>query len=291
MRLSNLTLLSVAVWLALLTSCAPLGGMSRKEPACLLISVGRVGKAAARASQDINEEQEIYLGRSVSARLLTRYRLLEDPGLHKYVNMVGATVAMASDRPDLPFHFAVLDTDEVNAFAAPGGYIFITKGLLKSLRDEDELAAILAHEIGHVSAKHSLAMIKSGQWKQVALLTAKETARHQGVNPKLLNLFGRITDKVLDTLLTAGYGQPQEFEADALGQTYAARAGYDPGALRRFATVMKKREKRGDKSLKARLGTHPTFTARLAKLPPAPGPAPDPELVDFRLSRFKAALE
>ena len=119
---------------------------------------------------------------------------------------------------------------------------------------------------------------------------ARETAKHKGVNPELLNLFGQITNKIIETLLTVGYGQPQEFEADSLGQTFATQAGYDPLALRRFAALMQHREKGGDKSLTARLGTHPSFTDRLAKLPPAKETAPAPSALGYRRLRFRSAL-
>jgi predicted Zn-dependent protease len=201
--------------------------------------------------------------------------------------MVGTTVGMVSDRPDLQYHFAVLDTDEVNAFAAPGGYIFITRGMLRGLENEDELAAILAHEIGHASAKHGLKSIKGDLWKKVVMVAAEETAKSQGVNPELLDLFGQATDNVLGTLVTVGYSQPMEFEADRLGQTYAARAGYDPTATGKYIAMMVERERTKDRTLAARLGTHPSFEARQGKLPaPEAGNVPDRSALEVRQQRF-----
>lgn len=275
-------------WLT--AACETIQESVMKDPIGALQSVGRIGDAALKASRDITEEQEMYLGRSVSAKILTKYNLLNNPALHKYVNLVGTSVAMVSDRPDLPFHFAVLNTSEINAFAAPGGYVFVTHGLLKSVRNEEELAAVLAHEVGHVCARHSLQSVKSDLWKQVAVITAKETAKHAGVNPELLDLFGQATDKVVGTLVTVGYDQPMEFEADRLGQTYATKAGYDPGALRRYETLMDSRAKGQDRDLKAILGTHPSYEARLAKLPPVNAPEPDPGALKTRSARFSAAV-
>jgi len=285
---SRLFMSMVLIGLAALTlSCASVSDSISQNPMAALQSAARIGEAAVKASQEITQEQEIYLGRSVSARLLAKYPLYNNAQLYKYINLVGAGVAMVSDRPDLPFHFAVLDTDEVNAFAAPGGYVFITRGMLKSVKDEEELAAILGHEIGHVCARHSLKSIKGELWKQVAVITAQEGAKHGGVDPKLLDLFGQATDGVLDTLMNVGYTQPMEYEADRLGQTYATTAGYDPGALRRFASYMQQREQGQDKSLNAWLGTHPTFTARLKQLPAPEKRVLTPETIKLRTNRFR----
>ena len=271
----------------LLAGCVGVDEILRKDPIGAIQSVGRVGKAALTASSEITEEQEIYLGRSVSARILTQYRLYNNPKVNQYVNLVGTTVGMVSDRPDLQYHFAVLDTDEVNAFAAPGGYIFVTRGMLRDVENEDELAAILAHEIGHASAKHSLKSIKSDLWKKVVMVAAEETARSQGVNPELLDLFGKATDNVVGTLVTVGYSQPMEYEADRLGETYAARAGYDPMATSRYLAIMAEREKSKDRNLAARLGTHPSFVSREQKLPPpAAGTHPSAAALQVRQQRF-----
>ena len=271
-------------------ACDTLQESVTRDPLGALQSITRIGSAAVKAGQEITEEQEIYLGRSVSARILSQYKLKQDQSLYKYVNLVGSTVAMVSDRPDLKYHFAVLDTDEVNAFAAPGGYIFITYGMIKRMANEEELAAVLAHEVGHVCARHSLKSVKSDLWKQVAVITAQETAKHGGVNPELLGLFGQATDKVVGTLVTVGYSQPMEFEADALGQLYAIRAGYDPGSLSEYLEEMNQRAKGRDQGLNARLGTHPSFQARLEKLPREQAQTPSPEIVAYRAKRFKSGI-
>ena len=271
-------------WLA--AGCVGLEEMVANDPVAAIKSVGRVGKAVVNASQDITEEQEIYLGRSVSARILAQYPMLDNAYLTKYINMVGTTVAMVSERPDLPFHFAVLNTEEVNAFAAPGGYIFITRGMLKSLKNEDELAAILAHEIGHVCAKHSLKSIKNELWKKVVMITAREAAQSQGVNPELLALFGEATENIVGTLITSGYSKPMEYEADKLGQRFAGLAGYDAGSLKQYIQVMTEHEKNNDRNLGAWLGTHPSFEDRLTKLPKTSAGRQDAKASEFRAARF-----
>ena len=283
-------LLLAALLVLTSVSCVSITDSIVNNPQAALESAGRIGSAAVKASREITQEQEIYLGRSVSARLLSQYKLLNNAKLHKYVNLVGTSVAVVSDRPDLEFHFAVLDTPEVNAFAAPGGYIFVTLGMMKSLQDEEELAAILGHEIGHACKKHSLKMIKSALWQQVAVITAEEGAKHAGVNPQLLDLFSQATDGVVGTLVTVGYEQTMEYEADSLGQTYAARAGYDARAMREQLQTMVERENKKDKTLTARLGTHPPFGERLAKLPPVSGPAPNAAAIKTRTARFITAM-
>ena len=103
-----------------------------------------------------SESDEITLGRDVAANLLGASPLVNDPALQSYVNKVGMWIALHTDRPNLPWHFGVMDTDSVNAFATPGGYVFITRGMLLRMHDESELAGVLAHEISHVIAKHAL---------------------------------------------------------------------------------------------------------------------------------------
>ncbi len=128
-------------------------------------TANKAAKVVRSTFGDISEEEEYYIGRSVAALILSRYQPLANPGLSQYVNTLGQAVALSSDRPETfaGYHFQVLDTDEVNALAAPGGMIFLTKGLLKRCPDEETLAAILAHEIGHVAAKHGLQSIKKSR--------------------------------------------------------------------------------------------------------------------------------
>ena len=114
---------------------------------------------------DISEEEEYYIGRAVAALILSKYPVYENAALTRYVNLVGNAVAAYSDRPEIyaGYHFLVLDSDEVNALSAPSGFIFVTKGLLLRCQDEEMLGSILAHEIGHVTAKHGLKAIKKSR--------------------------------------------------------------------------------------------------------------------------------
>jgi predicted Zn-dependent protease len=196
------------------------------------------------ASTDIDEPEEIELGRAVASALGSRYTLLRDEELTRYVALVGNAVALQSDRPDIRYYFGVLDTEEVNAFAAPGGYVFITRGTLRLMRDEATLAAVLGHEIGHVALKHHVNEIKE----------QKRKALEAGVGKSLLRLGsgfipgvgGAVTSTVVNSpvldlamdgavnLALKGYSRDQEGQADRVGFGYASRAGYDPAGLRDF---------------------------------------------------------
>src|SRR5438552_1703968 len=126
-------------------------------------------------SVEVDEPEEIELGRAVTTSVGSRYKLLRDESLTRYVALVGNAVAVQSERPDIRYYFGVLDTDEVNAFAAPGGYIFITRGTLGLIKDEATLAGVLGHEVGHVALKHHVETIKD----------QKKTALGKGVGTTL----------------------------------------------------------------------------------------------------------
>ena len=252
----------------------------------------RVAGATVEAMKEIPPEQDVYIGRMVSARLLARYPLVDDPGLQRYVNLVGTVVASKSDRPDIPFRFGVLDTDDVNAMAAPGGYIFITKGLMKLFRNEDELAAVLAHEIAHVSRRHGIRMIKKGLWQKVATVGAREAmAASTRVPYALVNLADKATGQIVDVLLKGGYDRKFEYEADRLGQVYAARAGYDPGALRAVIGRLDRHIYKRKGALSSLKATHPTPEARMKSLgQTTPMSVSTPGKVQLRAGRFKRAM-
>ena len=137
---------------------------------------------ATEAARPITDSEEYYVGRAVAAQILSRYKLDQNPKLTQYVNEVGQTVARKSTRPN-PFkgyHFAVLDTQEINAFACPGGIIFITRGLIQTCKNEDQLAAVLAHGVGHVANKDGINSISQALWTQVFTSMGTETAKQYG---------------------------------------------------------------------------------------------------------------
>ncbi|HVY61920.1 MAG TPA: M48 family metalloprotease, partial [Planctomycetota bacterium] len=210
-------------------------------------SVGDASDAVRASWHEFTDSEEFYIGRSVAANVLVQYKALDDEALNDYVSRVGAVVAAASDRPQTygGYHFQVLDTDEVNAFAAPGGFVFVTKGTLKLCENEDMLAAVLAHEVGHVVKKHGLQAISSSRVRQAFKALGKAGASFV-MTPEQLReaseaLSGSVAD-ISDALLKSGYGKGAEKEADTCAAIYAARAGYDPYALVAFLDAMQRHE-------------------------------------------------
>src|SRR4030042_5526621 len=165
---------------------------------------------ATEAARPINDSEEYYVGRAVAARILGKYKLDQNPKLTEYVNEVGETVARKSSRPN-PFkgyHFAVLDTQEINAFACPGGIIFVTRGLIQTCQNEDQLAAVLAHEVGHVANKDGINSISKARWTQVFTAMGAEAARqYGGAAGNLVTLFEGSIDDVFKTVVVNGYSR------------------------------------------------------------------------------------
>lgn len=177
-------------------------------------------------------QAEIAFGREVAARLIGRYRLYENEAVLKYVNLVGRTLTQNTNRPEIEFHFAVLDTPEINAYAAPGGYVFVTKGALEKMQDEAELAGVIAHEVAHISEKHVVKELKIQGSEANA--TAGLARLIGGTSDAARSAFSQAVDKALDVLLKDGYKREDEVQADRTGITYAAITGYDPLGLPRF---------------------------------------------------------
>ncbi len=215
-------------------------------------------KALVKPFLPIGYEEETTIGSATALEVFRRYGApYEDPALNRYVNLLGPAVARYSDRPDIPYHFAILDTDEVNAFAAPGGYIFITLGLLRHVRNEAELAGILGHEITHVSQKH---MLKDLEEKRRYKGAGQITMALLDQDPRF---FEELVDTVSDTLFYSGLAWDDEFDSDRLGTEFARRTGYDPGGLRNFLLTLRGIEGRKESIF---FRTHPSPDKRLERL-------------------------
>ena len=219
---------------------------------------------AVESQRDLTEAEEIALGETVASNLLGAAPLLQDKKLQRYVQQVGMVLAARTERPNLPWHFAVLDDNEFNAFATPGGYIFITRGLLLSLRNEAELAGVLAHEIAHVLRKHHLEAMKSEALKS----SVGEVGTYLVEKNPQLTKGGKLTP-ALNAMANIGTGmilrgldKKDEFEADRMGVVIAARAGYDPyglpAVLQSLQTVNP-----NFAGLALMFKTHPSFQSRL----------------------------
>jgi beta-barrel assembly-enhancing protease len=224
----------------------------------ILGTAARAARGAAASSFAIGVDKEREIGRGVAATVAGRWRVLNDDALNNYVNLVGTVVAQQSPRfTELPFRFAVLDTDEINAFATPGGYVFVTRGALELMESEAELAGVLAHEVAHVDRKHVLEQLR----KQNMLQGAQSEADLNGF--LLDQAVGRLTGVIF-----TGVGRENELEADSIGMIYAAAAGYRPDGLVTFVRRLQQNESnpRRGRFLAELKVTHPEPPVRVAAL-------------------------
>ncbi|GHV24542.1 peptidase M48 [Spirochaetia bacterium] len=222
-------------------------------------ALSQSARSFERALEDITPEQEYFIGRAVGANILTNYRYCnERPELTRYLNQITAAIVVNSPKPEIynGYHTAILDNNEINAFATSGGHIFITQGLLDCTSSEDTLAAVIAHEIAHIQLQHSIKAIKST--RVVSAITETTTS----VAGLALSELTEVLDDAAKEIVTAmheGYSQEQEFDADKLALELLANAGYEPSSL---VTMLR--------SLKPQPGgftkTHPTPDERIAKL-------------------------
>jgi beta-barrel assembly-enhancing protease len=231
-------------------------------------ALGRMAARGAMAALPIGPEKEVEIGRGIAATVAGRYRLLDDEALTRYVNLVGLAVAQQSPRAgEITFRFGVLDSDEVNAFAAPGGYILVTRGALAVLSSESELAGVLAHEIAHVDEKHILDGIRNADM----LRGVTEEAQLGGAVLDRINEFG-------SSLLFTGLERGDELESDSLAILYAVATGYRPDGLLRFLLAIEEEQGAEPGRLRELRASHPpagdrieAIRRQLAALGPAAG--------------------
>ncbi len=227
-------------------------------------AIDRSEEAFRKRFEELTEEEEYYIGRAVAATILSRYELYENKSLTKYVNRVGRSVAIASSRPEIynGYHFAVLDVDDVNAFATPGGFIFVTRGMLAQVPDEESLAAVLAHEVGHVAKKHGLGAIKKSRLIDAFSVLGKEagTAWNKEELLKVTDAFDGAVGDIVRTLIEKGYSRSQEEDADRVAVAFATGIGYQADGLSRFLDQLEQSNS-GSRKL-GMLKTHPGAGAR-----------------------------
>ncbi|MEZ5319850.1 MAG: M48 family metalloprotease [Vicinamibacterales bacterium] len=211
-----------------------------------------IADKAAKAVDDLTftDDEEETLGADISAKLREKYGVVQSQPVHKYVTLVGSVLAAESSRPNLKWTFIVLDTDGVNAFAAPGGFIHITRGALALIENEAQLADVLAHEIGHVTEKHTVNAIK----KNKAVSLGAEATRN--------DVLKEAANRAYEMLLENAYDRNDEKDADKVGVTIANKAGWAPTQLPAFLTKLSDR----NKDLKERSGifaSHPETEDRI----------------------------
>jgi predicted Zn-dependent protease len=225
--------------------------------------VKKSAKVLSEATRDFTEDEEADIGRVVSARILKTYDLSDDEGLQQYVTLVGRTVAAYSARPTLEWHFAVIDTDIVNAFSAPGGFIFITTGALDQISSEAELAAVLGHEIAHATQKHILKEIRRGNTITAGLDLASDTQKGSFLND---DLGKQISNVAYEKLFTTGLSRRDEQEADKIGLEMAIAAGYRGNEFLTFLGKLQKME--SSSQMKVLTATHPKPGERIKYVTP-----------------------
>jgi len=216
----------------------------------------------------IDEAQEIQLGRNMSAVLLGTRPLMPNDIINRYVNQVGMWLAVNSERPDLPWHFGVIDSTAINAFAAPGGYIFITSAMIKQLDNEAQLAAVLAHEIIHVTQHHHLNAIKDGALREALTESlfvsadAYQSHKNSSTQNKQYSAWAKMVTGAAQDLYTKGLDRDDELQADKLGIILLAKSGYDAFSfidnLQTLAAISA-----DDSALALMYKTHPTPEHRL----------------------------
>lgn len=265
MRNKKAALLNFAVLVLALTFCGPAfaqqqNNKQKKQPSDLELGLllFEAGMKAHKAMRPITPDEERAIGHGVAKEVFLRYgRKVNDIRINKYVSFVGAAVATKIGGKRILYHFAVINNREANAFAAPGGYIFITTGLLKKLKSEDQLAGVLGHEMAHVTKRHMIKTLERSR-KLTSLVELSAVALNK--DPKALS---KIVGLVTETLFTRGLDKKYEYEADEVGTGYAATAGYHAGGLRDFLVKLRAGEGR---EMSIFFQTHPSTKDRIARL-------------------------
>ena len=239
--------------LLLLSALLPAAASAQSIDLNRLFSIGR---DAVTAVAGVSEPEEISMGREIAGRVLGAAPLVNDAALQAYVNRVGRWIAVQSERPDLPWRFAVIESPAINAFAAPGGYVLLTRGLYEILDTEAQLAGVLAHEIAHIVRRHHVTVLQ----KSAALSAGAQLAQRDNRTAMINNMIGTGAE-----VFARGLDKSAEHEADAVGVVLAARAGYNPYGL---VDVLHKLAARGsaDASMALLFKTHPQPGERLAAL-------------------------
>jgi predicted Zn-dependent protease len=218
----------------------------------------------AKTYADISPEQEYYLGRAVSATLLSRYFVSEHPQENRYLNLIGKNLVLNSDKPETydNYHFLLLDSEEINAFAAPSGFIFVTKGMLRLCQNEDDVAAVLAHEVSHTLHSHALKVINASRITSALTLIGTDSANSQ-TQAQLLPLFEGSVNDITQTLVNSGYGKDVESEADKTAVTLLQASGYNADSLIRVLEQLKINTRSNVADFTS---THPNSDDRIAQV-------------------------
>lgn len=241
-----------------------------------------------KVTEQISPENEYYIGRATAAIILNDYNLYNEPNLTKYLNKICGAITINSEKPDLynGYYVAVLDSDEINAMATPGGHILITRGLLKCTSNEEELASVIAHEIAHIQKQHSISAIKTSRFKDLSLNVAS-LAINESDNDEakqLMSIFGDSVDDVVSSLVLNGFSQEQEFEADSYALELLNNAGYNPHSI---VNMLKTLEQNQANHKRGFVKTHPEPKKRIKKIEKELKKYSKSKTQEERISRFQ----
>ena len=283
---------------AVFSGCKTIDTLAKSGPSFQIGDVVVDTKAIAKETQvvtksfeDITPEQEYYIGRTVGAMVLQKYEPYNNPKANRYINIMGQMLAQASDCPETygGYHFLIQDSDEINAFAAPGGFIFMTRGMLQCCPHEDAVAAVMAHEIGHVQYKHGLRAIKQSRITSALSSLAIKGAKKYGDEDlaELTETFEESISDITKTLIVNGYSRSFEKQADLAAISILRRTGYNPSGLATMLNQMSTRLQPGGLDFAK---THPPPESRLAEIQKNIGKYSAVKSPQARQARFKAAL-
>jgi len=250
---------------------AATGVISTDQAQSINKSVGAVSKVF----ESITPEQEYYIGRTVAATILSQNKPLDNRAMTTYLNTVGQYLELYSDRPETfgGYHFLIMDSDDINAFAAPGGFIMVSRGMLKCCKSEEALAGVLAHEIGHVELNHGLQAIDKSRLTAAATILGTEAAKNLGGKDlaDLTKTFENSISDITSTVMNSGYARKFEFQADKAAVIILNRSGYSPNGLVSMLQQMERTLKPGGHDFAK---THPAPQDRIAELTKLIGSAP-----------------
>lgn len=238
--------------------------LSHAAAAALLAAAAACATNPVTGEREItlmSEAQEVSIGQENHPQILREMGVYEDPELQRYVSDIGIKLAKSSERPNLPWHFTVVDQPVVNAFAVPGGFIYITRGILAYLDSEAQLVGVLGHEIGHVTARHSAQQYTRQMGGQLGLVALSIFA------PGAAQSFGQIGAQALG-LLFLKYGRDDELQSDRLGARYAAANDWDPRGVPAFLATLGRMSEGSEKGIPNWLSTHPDPASRVEEIQP-----------------------
>jgi len=217
----------------------------------------------------ISEGEELKIGDNYAPQVTFEYGgAYNDREANEYINEVGNSLAKKSHRPHLDYHFTVINSSIINAFAVPGGHVYITRGMLNVLNNEAELAGVLGHEIGHVTARHSASQMSKAlgfQYVLYAGLTIDQMYHKSRKSEQIRNIVA-LTSSVVFNMVSLGYGRKNEFQADQLGLEYMCNAGYDPDGMKGVMEVIESLHDREPGKLEMLFASHPKTSERMLRI-------------------------